>query len=116
MSAITPVTDTTTAGYVIPNLGVYGGEAATSESILTEGKRFHNRNNMKLRIYYFSSIGDGDTWTSGIKGIIACAFQADNDLNWQIVASPTVAATGVVTFQTNGAARKGWLWVLSALS
>ncbi len=115
MTAITPVTDNTTAGYVDPDRGVYGG-VNTSTANLLSGVDQHNDNVKALRFtrWYFSSAGNADDWTSNIPGIVAVAWQAadpDDDAGGVYLKT---ALAGVVGFQMQNSASEGWLWVLSS--
>jgi len=113
MAAKTPVTTTTTAGYVVPALGVYGGVNAVNAALITNGTHTANRLGLKMGIYYFSDVDDTDTWTSNIPNIVAVAWQADQANTDKVGASLTTAATGVITFDCENANSNGWLWVLS---
>lgn len=119
MPAKTPVVSPATAGYVVPGLGVYGGVNTSTANLLTGTAEHHaNRNGLQLSIFYFGpsasgfDIDDTDTWTSGIKGIVAVAWQGSDPDDDAVVPFLSTAATGVVTFQSESANSEGWLWVL----
>ena len=115
MAAVTPVTDNTTAGFVDPDKGVYGG-VNTSTANLLSGVNQHNDDVKGLRFsrWYFSSVGNADDWTSNLPGVVAVAWQAadpDDDAGGVFLAT---ALTGNIQFQMQNAASEGWLWVISA--
>jgi hypothetical protein len=119
MPAKTPVTTRSTAGYVIPEQGVYGGVNAVSASLITNGTLHSNDKDLKLKKYFFSDIDTGDTWASGIQGAVACAWQTDQaDADLGGVSITTVKSTAtpfgaIFTFDVENANSVGWLWVLS---
>jgi hypothetical protein len=115
MAAKTPLTTRGTAGYVEPYLGVYGGVCALADNIKSgTAEHLANRNGLKLSIWFFTDVDNADTWTSGIKGVKACAWQgADPDDDGGAVSLVT-AATGEIGFAMQNADSEGWLWVLSA--
>ena len=112
MAAVTPVTDNTTAGHTVAGMSVYGGVNPISTALITVGKHHANRNGAKLSIFYFSSVDDTDTWASGIKNIIATAWQADQADADICATTLTTALTGEVTWDCQNASSNGWLWVL----
>lgn len=121
MAAKTPVTTRSTAGYVDPGLGVYGGVATGTNNLVSDvDEHLVNRNGLKLSIFYFgpsasaNDIDDGDTWTSNIPGIKAVAWQGADIADDCVAATLTTAATGVITFAAENANSEGWLWVLHA--
>jgi hypothetical protein len=112
LTAITPVSSGTT-GYVVPGKGVYGGVTEAGANLLFAIDEHHsNRLGLKMSIYYFESVGNADTWASGIRGIVAVAWQpadADDDAG-----APFLSAkeTGTIQFQMENAASSGWIWIL----
>jgi hypothetical protein len=118
MPAKTPATATSTAGYVDPQRGYYGGELATTETVLANATKANDRLNLIQEQYYFDDVDDTDTWTSGIAGIKQVAW-IGNDVDVDVAtASLTTAATGVITFQTSASNIKGWvvIWIDPAVS
>ncbi len=110
--AITPALTAATTGFVVPGLGVYGG-VNTSTANLLSGVNDHHANCLGLQIsrYYFASAANTNVWTSGIRGIVAVAWQGadpDDDGGCPFLSS---ASTGAIQFQMEGTA-EGWLWVL----
>ncbi len=115
MAAVTPVTDNTTAGFVDPDRGVYGG-VNTSTANLLSGVDQHNDNVKALRFtrWYFISVDNADDWTSNLPGVVAVAWQgadSDDDAGGVFLAT---AAGGVIQFQMQNSSSEGWLWVLSS--
>jgi len=113
MAAKTPLTTTSTAGYVVPSQGIYGGVNAANAAMTTNGTHHASRQDLRLSIFYFTDIDDTDTWTSNIPGIVAVAWQANQADTDKVGATLTTAATGVITFDAQNANSAGWLWVLS---
>jgi hypothetical protein len=114
MAAITPVTQGTT-GYIHPDLGVWGGVCAIGDNIRTDtAEPLANRKGLRLSIWYFATVDDADYWTSNLKGVKACAWQGFDATDDCGAATLTTAATGVITFTSEGGAMEGCLWVLSA--
>ena len=113
MPAKTPLTTKTTAGYVDPKLGVYGGVCALADNIKTDtAERLANRQGLFLSIFFFTDVDNADTWASGLPGVKACAWQgADPDDDGGAV-SLLVASTGQIGFAMQNANSEGWLWVL----
>jgi hypothetical protein len=109
----TPLATKSTAGYVVPELGIYGGVNPVATALTSVGQSHPNRSGLKMTTWYFTDIDDTDTWTSGIPGIVAVAWQANQADTDKVGASLTTAATGVVTFDAENANSAGWLWVLS---
>ena len=120
MGAITPVTDKSTAGFVDPGNGLYGGVNAINASLSTEGTNFLNRNGLQLSIFHFVGVSDTNTWdgTSTIappRNIQAVAWQGDDDTDDRSGVTLTTTGAGqtdpVVTW-SQGSGGDGWLWVL----
>lgn len=121
MAAKTPVSDRSTAGFTDATVpSVFGGVNAVDASLITQGTHHGNAGGFKLRIFHFADIDDADTWTSGISGIIAVAWQPDEADTDKVGATLTTADSttqplgGVITFDAENANSTGWLWVLSA--
>lgn len=112
MAEKTPITAKTTAGYVDPGKGVFGGVNAVDAALISNGTHFADRHGFQFSIFPFADIDDGDTWTSGIHGVIAVAWQADQADTDKVGATLTEAATGTITFDAENADSNGWLWVL----
>jgi len=125
MAAKTPTTTKTTAGYVDPALGLYGCGpntktysssviATATNNLKTDVKDLiSNRNGLKLSIFFFSDIdAAGDTWTSGLPNIKACAWQPADATDDKVSAVCTAKSTGTITFVAQNANSEGWLWVL----
>jgi len=114
MAAVTPVTTKSTAGYVDPHNGIYGGAVTDgTTSLVSNGTHHANRADLKETIWYFTAIGVGDTWTSNIPGIVAVFWQPDIPDTDRGAAVLTDADTGTITFSRGGAAADGWLLVKS---
>lgn len=78
---------------------------------------FLNYESLVHRVFYFDDVDTGDTWTSGIPGIVALAWSNDfsNDADF-CSARLTTLATGVITFTvlgTDAADAQGFLHVWS---
>ena len=113
MAAKTPVTDTTASGYVDPERGYFGGVVAAADNLRTgTNENRLDRLGLKFSIFFFDNIDDADTWTSNTPNIRAVAFQPADANDDDVRAHLTIQATGVVTFQTGGNDREGWLWVI----
>jgi hypothetical protein len=122
MAEVTPVTKGT-AGYLPPDLGVWGGVCALADNIRTgTAEPLANRLGLRLSIWYFASVGNADTWTVStvglLKGVKACAWQGedpDDDCGApSITAIDTTTGQCTISFAMQNAASSGWLWVLSA--
>ena len=117
MATTSPTTTKSTTGYVDPNHGVFGGALATGTVLSTGGTYIPNRNGLKMSIFFFSSMSEGDTWTSGLNGVVATAWQAnDADLDRvgsRLVTQGTGQTDAVIRFDVGGGGA-GWLWVLHA--
>ena len=125
MAAITPVTDKSTAGYVDPSSGLYGGLNAINASMITtatvdNGGILLNRNGLQLSVFHFVGVSDNDTWdgTSTVappRNVIVVAFQGDDDTDDRGGVTLTTTGAGqtdpVITF-SHGSGGDGWLWVL----
>lgn len=65
---------------------------------------------------YFSSVDDGDTYTTGYKGVYLGLFQGDdvdNDFVNAFVTNGTgELKKGIIEFQSSGDGKTGWLWLL----
>ncbi len=108
MAAITPAA-AGTANYIDPIRGLATGVVTAGESYLVEGTVVATRLTFITELYYFNSVGDGDTWASGISGIQAAFWQGD--ANGADAASATLdTAAGSIEFETNGgSALSGWV-------
>jgi hypothetical protein len=97
-----------TAGAVDITRGLYTIQGASTVVTLTTGTLQDNRLKYIQEIYYFANIDDGDTWASGITGIMACFWQGDDvDVD---AACASASAAGSVTFETAAASDiNGWL-------
>jgi hypothetical protein len=111
-AAKTPVITKGTAGFVEPGRGVWGGVVDPGTSIISNGKHHSGREDLKLGIFFFSTVDHGDTWTSNIPGVVATSWQADQPDTDRTCCTLIVAKTGQIEF-SNGAAATGWCWVLS---
>lgn len=115
MAAKTPVIDNTTAGYVDPDKGVYGGVNTSTANLLSGvNQHYHNVKSLRFSRWFFDDMDNADSWTSYIPGVVAVAWQgADPDDD---AACPFLedAATGKITIQSENDDIEGWLWVLSA--
>jgi len=114
-----------TAGYVQPKLGVFGVGSTASTStnnLLTDvNNPRSNRNGLHLSIIHFADVDNAETWTSEIKGAVACAWQGEDATDDDGAVFITVAAAGgrsrsgsVFQFQMENSTSAGWLWVLHA--
>lgn len=111
MAAKTP-TAFGTSGYVDPQRSLYGGVATATNNLLSDvDQHIPDALGLKLSRFHFSDIDDGDTYTSGIPGIVAVAFQAEDIGDDHVAATLTTAATGEITFGSANANSAGWLWV-----
>lgn len=82
----------------------YGASTAPSPGVI-------GNPGLKHRQYDISSVNDGDTWTSGIRGIIEVFWQAtDNGQECAVTVNPS---TTVITFNVITAGRTGRLLVRS---
>ncbi len=117
-----PVTATDTAGFVVPDKGVYGGVVTTTANLLSGTDEHHpSTQGMRFSRWYFgpsasaNDIDTADYWTSNIKGIVALAWQPADATDDKVSPTLTTAATGLITFTAENATNnEGWLWVLSA--
>jgi hypothetical protein len=75
--------------------------------------RAHPHHGDAIEVYWFASVSDGDTWTSGFNNVRFVAWAPDvaND-DW-VAPTLTIQATGQVYFGTDNAAsaNSGWLIV-----
>lgn len=62
MASITPALTAATSGFVPPG-SFYSGPVSAASDTLTDGS-VKVLAGFKLRVYYFSSVGDGDLWDS----------------------------------------------------
>lgn len=107
-------------GFVDPRSGVWMQTAALGGDNTTDGGLAVSTKNLKLSIFSFLAstsghdIDSGDTWASGLKGIVACAWQPNDTTDDLVAVEPDVAnrATGVVKFTSTNSNNTGWLWVL----
>jgi hypothetical protein len=89
----------------VPREGWVYDNAVSSVPVSTAG--------LKHQVWYFSLnvVDDGETWTSGIKGLVCCAFQCQTPATADGV-SLTWTRAGVVTFyggDDNPLNKEGWL-------
>ncbi len=111
--AVTPAATAATTGFVVPGLGVYGGVNTSTANLLSVVDEHHaNRNGLKMDIFYFSSVGNTNVWTSNIPGIVAVAWQGADADDEACVPFLSMAASGAVTFQMQNSYSEGWLWIL----
>lgn len=88
------------------------GDVVATDVLTTNGKIHNDLRGKDKRVFYFSSVGDTDTWASGISGITAVYWQGD-DVDTDIAtAYVSAGSTGTITFQTNGAGFSGEILVL----
>jgi hypothetical protein len=115
------LTTTTTAGYVNPKLGLYTcgpGRGTSTVATATNNLKsdvadsMSNRNGLQMSIFFFTDIDTTDTWTSGIPGIKAVAWQPADATDDVVSPVLTTVATGIITFIATNANSEGWLWVL----
>lgn len=123
MPAKTPVSQGTN-GFVSPWEQVVGQDLTSNilevTDVLTTAvaagaeAAVHDRRDAALWIGYFANIDDGDTFASGFRDVIGCAWQADGQNEIDIAnASCPDGRTGGIVFDTNAASdQKGWLWLL----
>ena len=103
-----------------PRTFVRGGAVASTDTLGTAGVIL-NFQGLTLSIYFFSAVSDTDTWDASStiappKRALACAWQGDDvddDLATAYVTSiGGIGSDGAIQFQTSGAGKTGWLWVL----
>jgi len=112
MAAITPVTTKSTAGYVDPKKGLYGGVCALADNIKSgTAEHLSNRQGLFTSIFFFSDVDNADTWTSGLPAVKACFWQGCDPDDDGGACSLLVAATGQIGFAMQNAASEGWLLV-----
>ena len=106
----------TSTGGMDENNGIWGGVNPVTTALATVGKLRGSRNGLKLSVFPFfgaaNDIDDGDTWASGLRNVVACAWQANQANTDKVGVSLTDAATGTFTFDVQNAGSVGWLWVL----
>ena len=108
----TPTTTKSTAGYVDPRKGVFGGVTTGTGNLNTlVNQRISNRLGLQLLIFHFTSMSNGDTWTSNIKNIVAVAMQPEDANDDGSTAFLTAQTTGTITIQA-GTSTSGWLWIM----
>ncbi len=96
------------ADYIDPQRGLPTGPVTGGESFLVEGSISRDRLSMVTEMYYFASVGDGDTWATAIQGIVAAFWLGD--ANAADGANATIDdAAGQVTFFTSGDTVNGWV-------
>lgn len=114
MAAKTPNTTTTNNGYVDPLRGIRGHHASDVHASGTTDQR----EGLRHTVWFFgpsdseNDVDDTDTWTSGIPGIAAVAWQASRSAD-EVSALVTDKATGEITFGAASANSEGWLHVWS---
>lgn len=112
--AATITTTKSTAGYVDPGMGVFGG-VVTATANLNSGtdQPLSNRHGLQLQIFHVTDMGTGETIATGIPNIVAVAWQPEDCTDDVAGVCLTAQSTGTVTFIATNAANAGWLWVLS---
>ena len=99
---------------------VRGGVVDNTQVLSTNGE-WLTLQNLKLSIYFFPLVSDGDTWDSGSttkppRKPLACGWQGDDvddDLACAFVTDiGGIGSSSAIEFQTSGANKTGWLWVL----
>lgn len=113
----TLVTSATTAGYVDPVRGIYEPPAAPAGTDVqtVQYTRTANRGNYVTRMYYFTSVADGNTWTSpfpsaAIKGVFTSTDDVD-DATPDTIGAYLADANGTIQF-TAGATGSCFLLLL----
>jgi hypothetical protein len=132
MAEMTVAATPATTGYVDPKKGVWGqvpnlrqnssgvAQTITNNVITDVTNHIADRSNLKLSVFYVSSVENTNTWTSEIKNAVACAWQpedaTDDDVRIAITAVGTASGErsrgGSVFTAVAGGTRSGWLWVL----
>lgn len=119
MAAVTPVAEDGGLGaikasrqhYVRTGVLATGGTGA----FFATGTNVPFRN-LKPIIFFFSSLGDGDTWTGAPRGTVAVFWQGqDVDADFvlpYLIQRGGIGVPTIVEFQTTGAAKAGWLLCL----
>ena len=119
MAVKSPVTTTTTAGYVDPNRTVYGGVNAIAADLISNGTHYPGVAGMRFTRWYFSDMDDTDTWGPTSTPAppprpVAVAWQPDQaDTDICAVTITTAGEAPVITIDCENANSKGWVWVLS---
>jgi hypothetical protein len=104
-----------TAGYVDPDRGVYGGVNTSTADLLTGvNQHYDNVQGMRFSRWFFSDIDDTDSWTSNLPGVVAVAWQGADPDDDAVVPFLEEPVAGKITFQAENANSVGWLWVISA--
>lgn len=124
MAEATAVTTVGGTGHC-PDGWVYGvgqnGESTITNDMLGDSiGQLHNTASLKFKAIRFSSIANTNTYTSGLRGVVACAWQPDDCTDDDVRAVITDRDNKPNTTDTRGAAkftfvaggtRSGWLWV-----
>ncbi len=99
------------------NRRIHGGVNPVTTSLITVGTLHGSLNGLRHTVWPFfgadNDIDDADVWTSGIQGIVALAWQANQANTDLVTATLTTAATGAITFKATNAGSVGWLHVWS---
>ena len=112
MAAKTPTAASGTSGVDIQR-GLYTGVIIAANDLVSDGTKVNVRQNYILEVYFFSDIDDDDTWASGILGIKACAWQADEGQDAdEPVSAQLDTINGSVRFNAKTTNSTGWLWLL----
>lgn len=122
MASQSPTTTRSTAGFVDPGSGLFGGINAVNAALVTNGTQLLNRNGLQLSVFYFADIdATGDVWdasstTQPPRNVVAVAWQADTANADAVGVTLTIAGTGqtdpTIAFEAENANSNGWLWVL----
>ena len=108
--AATLTTTKSTAGYVDPHLGMFGGVVSVTANLNTgTNQPIANRHGLDELIWHVTDIGDADTITFGIPNIVSVWWQSEDASDDLVTVSLTTQATGVVTFKATNAANAGWI-------
>jgi hypothetical protein len=101
-----------TAGYVDPRMGVYGGVCAVTDNLVSDTDQLRsNRNGLELLIFHVTAVANAETLTTYIDDIVAVAWQPEDATDDDVRVSLTTQANGILTFVAGGT-RQGWLWIL----
>ncbi|MEE9184212.1 MAG: hypothetical protein V3U39_06995 [Acidimicrobiia bacterium] len=108
--AATLTTTKSTAGYVDPKLGMFGGVVSVTDNLNTDTNLpVANRIGLDDLIWHVTDIGDADTIAFGIPNIVAVFWQSEDASDDLVTVSLTTQATGTVTFKATNAANAGWI-------
>lgn len=113
MAAKTFATSASTTGYVVPGKGVYGGEITITQDHVSDGNHYANRLGANLSIFYLDDVdAAGDTVASGLRNILAVAWQGRDPTDDQGSAYINDKDTGTIGVITENNNAQGWVWVL----